>query len=744
MTTSEMTEAIHWPTDIITIVLSYCRKNFLIYKAGLVNKQWNESMKHPSIWRDRTLTIEEKQDGALSVPFIKQCNITMFSVSSAAQAHVILNEFQSVIRRLEMNWSWSEEEVTKFDFQPTVLPELEQLVFSAYLCDIMKKWLPLMPKLQLLDASFELDDEFKDGILSCKQLKKIDTNGEFDEAFTIQMLNELVHLEDVAIRLNENVPSSMWDNVLQIPGLLDRLTTLELRVYGSGPKAFSRPKRIPHFKNLKRLTLDKHFNTHSVLLFAAQNSVESLVLDVSDIQVDFSGFSFPKLKDIVLYGVDAKAIAEILFAGNNTLEDVTIRNAKSSLSDVSTVYFDLPKLRELSMYGFPLSILSLILNNLKTSLKELGLHGADYEGADSSEVERVAKLLGKIHCLKEYTGPPDLFKFIPEETIVNTLELLEISETNIESSFTLDTELFERVLKCSELRRFVSLNINSITADNWIPRLFKQCPKLTYLDIPKGKLESEMDLSQVEANDNVTTFELHASNLKPENRLKLFETLKKISTIGVHYIPVLEFSNVISDLNKFDHFMTVHLHVDNTGTDKLEYCELLTKKAPNNLERVYIDGEGTNIKFEDFLLMTLCTNLEAVSASVYYTTDLNPVTFFPAPYNTKKRFSESEKHAMIVAKVLLPDVVQRITGISEEKRQTILSNLLSVDEHPVLKDLCGTLSFKLDTANEWNIENNFRNEKTELTSKVEQLEDRVRYLEALLSDNNVVFDPTDG
>jgi hypothetical protein len=736
-TTTEQSEAIHWPNEIITTVLSYCRESFLIHTAGLVNKQWNESMKQPVIWRTKSLSFNEKSDGADSIPFIKQCDITSFTIDNAAQANVILTEFHSTMKKLDLSWSWSEEEVAKLEFTPTLFEELEEFTFSSYFGDTIKKWLQLMPKLTLLDGSFDLDDDFKDGILACKELKKLDTNAEFDEAFAIRMFNGLTHLEEAVFRLADDATGALWDQILQIPGLLDRMKLLQVRQYGTGPITSTRPKRIPQFKNLKTLLLDGQFNSHAVLLWAAQNSVETLTLDVADIEVDFTGITFPKLKEIVLYSADAKAIAELVSGGNNTLEEITIRDTKGS-PDVPSVYLDLPKLKDLTLQSFPLSIMSLLLkDNEGAGLKLLNLHDADYEDADEAEVEKIAKLFTRMHTLDSYAGPPDLFKFVPAEALIKKVE---IESTKSESPFALDDSLIDRILKCAVLEKLSSSCITSVTADNWIPRILKACPKLVTLDIPKSKLIAEQDLSQVEVNEVLRSFEVHSTNLKAEDRLQLLEKLKEVRTIGVHFIPVQEYSDVIVDLNKFDQFEIIHLYVETNG-DRIEECELLTKHKQGNLLRVYFDGEGTDVKLEDLMLLTLCANLESENASTYYSSDLNPETFFPAPYNVKKTYSETEAHAMLVTKIVLPDVIQRIKGISEEKRQTLLDNLLSADEHPVLKDMCSTLSFKLESASAWDSEITDRNTSRELETKVEQLEDRIKYLEGLLNDNNIPFDP---
>jgi hypothetical protein len=695
------TKGIHLPNEIITTILSYHyhRKQFLIHTAGLVNKQWNNSMKHPSIWSKRSISIGEK-NRVLSIPFIKECNITGFYIEEIAQAQFILNEFQSIAKKLEFsNQDWTEDDMAQLDFTPTLFPELEEFIFNCSNCDSIKKWLQFMPQLTILRItnSFDLDDEVIDGILSCKLLREISTAIVFDEMFTIRMFNELIHLEEVTIMFDGSVQSTIWDKVLQIPSVLYRLKTLEVIAYDTGLEEITKPTSIPQFKNLKALVVDGQLNRHSILLFSAQNTLETLNLNVGDVQVDFSGISFSKLKSITLYGANAKMVAELLASANNTLEYIEIRNTTTS-SDVPSVYLNLPKLNELVMTNFPLSILSLILKDIeRASLYYLDLFDVQDE-ATEIETQIVVQLFKRIHSLESYCGLPDFFKLIPEESLASHLDSLYIYTVDTDGlkQFTLDEQLFDRILKCSVLTT-LTIETVSITVDNWIPRLFNACPQLSCLRIPNGKLEADMDLSQVEENE-ITSIQVHSSNLKAEDRLQFLETSKYIRDIEIYFIPTGQFSNVISELNKFD-LKKVHLHVDNNGTDTLEKCELLTKKLPNSLKDVSINGQGPNVKFEDFLLMSLCTNLEGKVTSVNYSSSLNLETFFPAPYNVLEGMTKN--HALSMTRAVLPDVIQRITGISEEKRQTILDSLLNNDEHPLLKEICRTIAYVEIGCNPW-------------------------------------------
>jgi hypothetical protein len=103
----------YWPNEIIIIVLSYCKECFLVHTAGLVNKQWNESVKQPVLWRTKMIRLSGESDGIESIAFVKQCDITRFCIDNAAQANVLLNEFHSTMKKLELSWSWSNEEVLK-------------------------------------------------------------------------------------------------------------------------------------------------------------------------------------------------------------------------------------------------------------------------------------------------------------------------------------------------------------------------------------------------------------------------------------------------------------------------------------------------------------------------------------------------------------------------------------------------------------------------------------------------------
>lgn len=170
---------------------------------------------------------------------------------------------------------------------------------------------------------------------------------------------------------------------------------------------------------------------------------------------------------------------------------------------------------------------------------------------------------------------------------------------------------------------------------------------------------------------------LHYSNLASELANPLLSKISALEDLSVVGIPLREYPSLIQAINiyvKNVHLLkrvdlTVHCKRNYKGT--LKDCEYLSARIPE----CTLSIKGSYINFEDMLLLIATSVLNRREFSVDMTkATLNHRTFLPPLYTTRfanESFMDRESFIKDVTEYLVPSVVARIRGVSEEQRQRL-------------------------------------------------------------------------
>jgi hypothetical protein len=672
------------PNDVISLIFSFCSPYYLIQSASKVCKQWYICMKQPFIWKNEKVYLDTKSHefSSLVMQFWKDCQINKFVFSNAKQVNSILAEFFTTVKSIELDWNISGEEVAQINFEPACdFNALECMIFHDQQTKIVQKWLPFMTNLTELDGHLTCIDSIK-----TNKLKKLNIWSDVSE-HSILKLFQHQPLEHLTVTLNEAVSPKVWNQILGIPEVLNRMKYLYVRQYitESNTLPFNQPSYIPSFKNLKTLYLEDCWN---ILFFAAQNTVEELSLSI-DIP-EFASISLPHVKILHISRCRIQTIATLINACSSTLEFLDISDVKRS-DPAPSLNLKLPLLNSLYIYGCPLSLVCALLEGSTDSkFKSISFTDIDFSDTDVSVLSELAPLFSRVSISNDYNGPPELFMLLAPECILD-IHTIDFGTSTYTSFTNLSEDIFQRILMCQELTLLQCTDITSVSANNWIPRLLNSCPRLTCINLPNARLEAEMDLSTL-TEHYISALSLHASNLKLD-QIQYLSNLKQYS-LTLDHIQHQEFSDTIVQINELEGINSIDLNVDHDCSDKVQECVLL-----KNFQIVNFTVSGSNINYEDFLLEVICTSYESKNQIALYCAVSEAKGFLPYPYNIYK--GEPEEYLEIlreVTKIVLPDVVKRVKDISEEKRQTILNELLTAyDTHPIFQRVYDVIPHCLPT-----------------------------------------------
>ena len=170
------------------------------------------------------------------------------------------------------------------------------------------------------------------------------------------------------------------------------------------------------------------------------------------------------------------------------------------------------------------------------------------------------------------------------------------------------------------------------------------------------------------------------------------------------------------------------------GYDSLETCPI----SERSFGWLIIEFKGTGLKYADLVLVSICICKDEGVGTVSIDSDQNPETFFPAPYNVKRKdhsdYDDIQRDAL---KQLIPEIMAKITGSSEEKKQEIQDAILN--RSYTLFDELVSFTYMLETCDS-KVWDKYQ-ENTSLKEEADRLKHKIAFLENLLDTNNIPYDP---
>jgi hypothetical protein len=274
LTTNKSMQFIYLPNELLISIFEFLSNCDLIHAVGLVDKQWRTCMMTKKTWKERKIACDSL--AITNLKFINKCGITRFSVHSGEQLDMIVPTLYSTVTKLKLGWDTDEAYDTTLLESITEFPSIVSLGFSFYysfeFTRLMKRWIPLMPNLTSLSCSCPWNEQWREIIFNCKNLKKIFIPL-ITETGTIELFKQLPLLENVSLTFKTS--SSIWKHILEMDNVCNRLNKLCLSNHDSSSRAryeISAPT-LCHMSNLTDLTIFGELVNQSDLLYSASLSL---------------------------------------------------------------------------------------------------------------------------------------------------------------------------------------------------------------------------------------------------------------------------------------------------------------------------------------------------------------------------------------------------------------------------------------------------------------------------------------
>jgi hypothetical protein len=653
------------PNDIFTSVFEFLEMKELIHCVSLVNKQWRGATMQPSVWRTREL----KLSAVIPKPAIqlfKQCDITKFILCNQKEIHQVVSQFSNVVTELTLEYSVT---VDSIEIVPP-FPALKKFHYHSEKSNEMLTWIRQMPNLTLLrTSSGPMDNDIFQSILSLKQLKKLKLFYIISEEQTIELFKELPLLESVELKFHDNnMKSSMWNTVFQINGVSDRLKylTISQNSYKDSDDTLYNLR----INGLESLQIRGGVRTHMILLHSSQRILQRLTIKVNG--VDLSQIKLPNLKYLFMSSASFSDILSILTSCNDTLEYLELDYLLSG--DYTPVKLTLPRIQTLVLDADEPDFYSDLIANIDgRSMKKLTII---CEVTDSL-MDAFQSIAPTMTNLRSVTIPHALFTFILHVSFLNTLNLTTLMADQDELTFN----TFNILVTGTRLTS-IAVGSNETTAENWLLRLVNNCQRLEnlYINIFNNSL---VDFSEMKLHQNLSSVGIEEYSSIQENLKILLKNSPNLKYIGIGNIPLDKYSSILESIDEYP-VARIELSIRPTEgySTPFNQCHYLNNDKVRNVSCGIQQFTGAVITFEQYLLAVFCTANECKKFTTLLNSIANKEGFLGDDYNENVTIDLIGE----IQNRLMKKVVPMITGISHEKRNTLLQ-YATTENNQLMKDI---------------------------------------------------------
>jgi hypothetical protein len=607
---------------MLTTIFQFMQNSSLIHTMGLVNKQWRQAMLQPCIWKTRVTrqrTIDEFPESFLQ--FCKQCQITKFTVLTYRHINEIMNKFSKVITELNI-MACLDMELVSIDVP--VFPEMQKFVCEANIADCRETMdlISGMKKLTSLEIYINnsYKREFEQVLYSCKTLKSLKLTAYlFQQNETIELFKQLPLLEEIDIRFDGLVSSSVWNSVFQIKGVSDRMRTMNIFQGKSTLNLLQNEPYKLQINNLKQLSISGMVSQHSDLLYCSQHTLERLSLDKSD-NIDTTTINLPKLKSLTLYRCDCKVILDILLSCNQTIEQLVLQDPRN-YNGYIPVDLTLPKIKYISC--------DIDTSDFYSSLLE------------AIEGNNLVKLVFS------FDVGPTLLRSIP--TIATKMRML--TSLRISSSHAKDTE-------------------------SWFVTILNNCKYMHELSFLLNS-RSATDLEELQVHRYLEHLEVNYSIVQNNTEIVLKNT-PNLNYIYCEKVELSEYSKLLGLLNIYPvSEISITIHPTLGYTLPFKSCHYLNNSTVRNvsLDILDSDSEVRRITYEQLLLAIICIASAYSNDKFVFSihNELDPSVFLGKYYKDSMKLNEKTLES--IQNKLIPEVVSMIRGITNEQREKLFNSL---------------------------------------------------------------------
>jgi hypothetical protein len=654
------------PNDIFTSVFEFMDVKELVHCVSLVNEQWRNATMQPSVWRTRTIVLNERVDeiSESMIQFFKQCDITKFLLHNHCQVNQLIPQVHNVVTELMFEYG---VEMALIDIE--IVPLFPVLQKFCYRIEelTMFKWMAQMPNLTILRPSFgHMNDINFQIILSLKQLKELRLHYNLSEEQTIEVFKQLPLLENVDIMFKDNINSSMWNTVFQINGVSDRVKRLTIAQIEFEKKVNTsyQPQRI----NLEELNITESVMCHMVLLYCCQQSIKRLSIDAYDISVN--NLQFPNLSHLTLSKAKYSDVLYILTSCNNTIESLVLDTLISS--EYTPVKLTLPRIHTLELYAVESDFYKDLIGNLDgRSVKKLTITCE----VTSSLINAFQSTASRITNLRAATIPQVLFGFIP-------LSNLDDIYTTGGPLADLDEYTLSKIESGNRLTSISMEYLDKATADNWLFRLLNCCRKLERMDIRTGTA-SLINISEMRLHENLTMIDIDYSSVR-ENLKILLKNTPNLKNLSLNNIPLDKYSRVLKSIHKYPVGtirLYIYIHPTEGYSTPFNQCHYLNNEKVKAITLCVSPSSDTVFTLEQYVLTVICGSNEGRQPVCYYNTTVpSTQTFIRDDYDSIGEIQNQ----------LIKKVIPMITGISDEKRNTLLQ--ITTENSQLMKVICSVIT----------------------------------------------------
>jgi hypothetical protein len=665
------------PNDIFTSVYEFLDVKELVHCVSLVNKQWRNTTMQTSVWRTRTILLNEQVEeiSESMIQFFTQCDITKFFLHNYGQVNQLIPQVHNVVTELMFEES---VEIDSIDIGIVpMFPVLNKFCYVQEEWTNIFKWISQMPNLTILRTPFgDIDDINFQIILSLKKLKELRLYYNLSEEQTIELFKQLPLLENVDIMLKDNINSSMWNTVFQIDGVSDRLKHLAV-TQGEFEKNVNTSYQLQRI-NIEELKITRSAMSHMVLLYCGQQSIKRLDIDAYD--VSLNNLKLPNLSHLTISNAKYSDVLSILTSCSNTVESIELDSLVRS--KYTPLKFTLAKIHTLALNGAGSDFYTDLIGNVNgSSIRVLAITC----NVTNSLVDAFEGIASRITNLRAATIPQVLFRFIPQ---IRNLDYIFITAPL--------TDLDEHTLNIIKSDRLTSIVmeslVNKATADNWLFRLLNHCQILERMSI-RTETTSFVNISEMRLHKSLTHIDIDYSSIR-ENLGTLLKNTPNLKNFSLNNIPLDQYSSVLESIDKYP-VGTIHLSIHPTTecSTSFNQCHYLDNEKVKEIIVTVSTLSDTIFTFEQYLLVALCSFNKSKQPALYFTTTVNKQIFLGDDY--QEYSIDFESHLLsIIHNKLIKKVVPMITGISDEKRNTLLQ--ITTTNSQLVRDICSLITRTFD------------------------------------------------